>query len=162
MGNDIKHKTVTLARDVVRLHKVIGLSVENLDYTYILMRCSRVQSKSWVKERKAIATQQEGSRTGNCRRMGHALSIVLYTALFAVPAYISYRLILGAGTIPSTTRVPAEDTDRELKSVMQPPRTDLEDPKSDPFTLEELREYDGSVPGKPIYVAIKGSCCLII
>jgi membrane-associated progesterone receptor component len=94
--------------------------------------------------------------------MGHALSIVLYTALFAVPAYISYRLILGAGTIPSTTRVPAEDTDRELKSVMQPPRTDLEDPKSDPFTLEELREYDGSVPGKPIYVAIKGSCYLII
>ena len=99
--------------------------------------------------------------SGNCRRMGNAPSIVLYTALFAVPAYISYKLIVGANTI-SPTRVPAEDTDRELKSVMQPPRTDLEDPKDDPFTPEKLREYDGSVPGNPIYVAIKGSCYVFI
>jgi len=88
--------------------------------------------------------------------MGNASSIVLYTALLAVPAYISYRLTFGAGT-NSPTRVPAEDTDRELKSVMQPPSTDLEDSKDDPFTPEELRVYDGSVPGKPIYVAIKGT-----
>lgn len=104
---------------------------------------------------------KSGIGTGNCRRMGNASSIVLYTALFAVPAYISYRLTFGAGT-NSPTRVPAEDTDRELKSVMQPPRTDLEDSKNDPFTPEELRVYDGSVPGKPIYVAIKGSCYVFI
>jgi membrane-associated progesterone receptor component len=89
--------------------------------------------------------------------MGNTPSIVLYATLFAVPAYISFRLIKGVGATSSTTRVPAEDSDRELKSVMQPPRIDLEDPKDDPFTPEELREYDGSIPGKPIYVAIKGS-----
>lgn len=93
--------------------------------------------------------------------MGNASSIALYSALFAVPAYISYRLILGTSA-NSPTRVPAEDTDRELKSVMQPPRTDLEDSKDDPFTPEELRVYDGSVPGNPIYVAIKGSCYVFI
>lgn len=89
--------------------------------------------------------------------MGNVPSIVLYAALFAIPAYISFILIRGVGATSSTTRVPAEDSDRELKSVMQPPRTNLEDPKDDPFTPEELRQYDGSIPGKPIYVAIKGS-----
>ncbi|EGO00471.1 hypothetical protein SERLA73DRAFT_52630 [Serpula lacrymans var. lacrymans S7.3] len=39
---------------------------------------------------------------------------------------------------------------------MQPPRTDLDPPKSDPYTLEQLKEYDGSKPDKPIYVSIKG------
>lgn len=32
----------------------------------------------------------------------------------------------------------------------------LEAPKSTPFTTEELKTYDGSVEGRPIYVAIKG------
>ncbi|PFH46946.1 hypothetical protein AMATHDRAFT_153343 [Amanita thiersii Skay4041] len=40
---------------------------------------------------------------------------------------------------------------------MQPPRVDLAPPKDDPFTPEELRKYDGSTPGNPIYVAIKGT-----
>ncbi|KAH7923159.1 cytochrome b5 [Leucogyrophana mollusca] len=39
---------------------------------------------------------------------------------------------------------------------MQPPRTDLDPPKDDPFTVEQLKQYDGSDPSKPIYVAIKG------
>ncbi|PCH35984.1 cytochrome b5 [Wolfiporia cocos MD-104 SS10] len=38
---------------------------------------------------------------------------------------------------------------------MQPPRTDLAPPKDDPITVEELKQYDGSDPSKPIYVAIK-------
>ncbi|EIN09923.1 cytochrome b5, partial [Punctularia strigosozonata HHB-11173 SS5] len=29
-------------------------------------------------------------------------------------------------------------------------------PKDDPYTLEQLKEFDGSDPSKPIYVAIKG------
>lgn len=40
---------------------------------------------------------------------------------------------------------------------MSAPRTDLAPPKDDPFTLEQLKEYDGKTGGKPIYVAIKGS-----
>ncbi|KAK7031073.1 hypothetical protein VNI00_013673 [Paramarasmius palmivorus] len=43
------------------------------------------------------------------------------------------------------------------KSIMQPPKTDLAPPKDDPFTQDELKEFDGSDPEKPIYVAIKGT-----
>ncbi|KAJ3931259.1 MAG: cytochrome b5-like heme/steroid binding domain-containing protein [Lentinula lateritia] len=39
---------------------------------------------------------------------------------------------------------------------MQPARADLLPPKDDPFTLEELKKYDGTVEGMPIYVSIKG------
>lgn len=39
---------------------------------------------------------------------------------------------------------------------MSPPRSDLAPPKDDPFTLEQLKVYDGKTEGKPIYVAIKG------
>ena len=45
---------------------------------------------------------------------------------------------------------------KESGSIMQPPRTDLAPPKDDPFTVEQLKQYDGSDPSKPIYVAIKG------
>ncbi|KAI9061684.1 progesterone binding protein [Trametes sanguinea] len=40
---------------------------------------------------------------------------------------------------------------------MQPPKTDLAPPKDVPFTVEQLKQYDGSDPSKPIYVAIKGT-----
>ncbi|KAJ6594924.1 progesterone binding protein [Mycena capillaripes] len=40
---------------------------------------------------------------------------------------------------------------------MQAPREDLAPPKDDPFTLAQLKEYDGSDPSKPIYVSIKGT-----
>lgn len=45
------------------------------------------------------------------------------------------------------------------KSIMQAPSTELAPPKSDPFTQEQLKEFDGSDSSKPIYVAIKGACC---
>lgn len=40
--------------------------------------------------------------------------------------------------------------------MMQPERTDLEPPKDDPFTQEQLKAYDGTDASKPVYVAIKG------
>ncbi|KAI0708911.1 progesterone binding protein [Cerioporus squamosus] len=40
---------------------------------------------------------------------------------------------------------------------MQPPQADLAPPKDDPFTLEQLKAFDGTDPSKPIYVAIKGT-----
>ncbi|ESK86588.1 progesterone binding protein [Moniliophthora roreri MCA 2997] len=46
---------------------------------------------------------------------------------------------------------------QQTKSIMQPTRTDLDPPKDDPFTLEQLKEFDGSNPDKPIYVSIKGT-----
>jgi membrane-associated progesterone receptor component len=45
---------------------------------------------------------------------------------------------------------------RPLKNIMQAPKDDLAPPKDDPFTLEQLKEYDGTDPAKPIYVSIKG------
>ncbi|ETW81204.1 hypothetical protein HETIRDRAFT_46209 [Heterobasidion irregulare TC 32-1] len=40
---------------------------------------------------------------------------------------------------------------------MQAERSDLAPPKDDPFTLDQLKQFDGSDPSKPIYVAIKGT-----
>jgi len=40
---------------------------------------------------------------------------------------------------------------------MQPERTDLAPPKNDPFTLEQLKEFDGKDPDKPVYISIKGT-----
>jgi len=42
-------------------------------------------------------------------------------------------------------------------TIMQAPREDLIPPKDDPFTLEELKAFDGSDASKPVYVAIKGT-----
>ncbi|KAF8625320.1 hypothetical protein AX15_005450 [Amanita polypyramis BW_CC] len=80
---------------------------------------------------------------------------VIYGALFAIPAYITYWWLTQEA--PSPVQAPAENLEKPLKSVMQPPRTDLAPPKDVPFTPEELKQYDGSVPGGPIYVAIKGT-----
>ncbi len=55
------------------------------------------------------------------------------------------------------TQQPAPEQSTEPKSVMQPAQTDLAPPKDDPFTLEQLKEFDGTDPTKPIYVAIKGA-----
>ncbi|PAV18459.1 cytochrome b5 [Pyrrhoderma noxium] len=50
-----------------------------------------------------------------------------------------------------------EKEERETTSVMSPENTDLAPPQDDPFTLEQLRAFDGSDPEKPIYVSIKGT-----
>jgi hypothetical protein len=48
------------------------------------------------------------------------------------------------------------EEDSQPKSIMQPEKTNLAPPRDDPFTLEELQEFDGTNPEKPIYVSIKG------
>ncbi|KAH9949102.1 progesterone binding protein [Amylocystis lapponica] len=40
---------------------------------------------------------------------------------------------------------------------MQPPSAELAPPKDDPFSREQLKEFDGSDTSKPIYVSIKGT-----
>lgn len=50
-----------------------------------------------------------------------------------------------------------KDEKKEVKSVMQPPNADLQPPKDDPFTPEELQKYDGTDAEGSIYVAIKGA-----
>ena len=55
----------------------------------------------------------------------------------------------------SESQKPATE-EKPKKSIMQAENPDLAPPKDDPFTLEQLRDYDGSDSSKPIYVAIKG------
>jgi hypothetical protein len=97
--------------------------------------------------------------TAFAETMVDSYTLALYGVLLAVPVYVTYQLLIGSSKASSSTSrvIPAENTERPLKTVMQAPRTDLAPPKDDPFTPEQLREYDGSNPGKAIYVAIKGS-----
>ncbi|KAF8814815.1 cytochrome b5 [Phlegmacium glaucopus] len=80
--------------------------------------------------------------------------VLKYVVALVVPiAYIFYR----RRSSPTVTVVPQEDNKRPLKSVMQAARADLAPPKDDPYTTEQLKQYDGSDPTKPILVAIKGT-----
>ena len=96
-------------------------------------------------------------------------SQVIYVLVLGLPALYLFRLRLRSFFFPTTTD---DDEGEQLlansnsntstteskpaKNIMQAPRDDLLPPKDDPFTLEELRQYDGSDPTKPIYVSIKG------
>jgi membrane-associated progesterone receptor component len=81
------------------------------------------------------------------------LELLKYVVALVVPiVYLLYR----RRSSPTITAVPAEDNKRPLKSVMQSAREDLAPPKDDPYTAEQLKQYDGSDPSKPIFVAIKG------
>ena len=87
------------------------------------------------------------------------LELLKYVVAFVLPiAYLFYR----RRSPPTVTAVPAEDNKRPLKSVMQSAREDLAPPKDDPFTTEQLKQYNGSDPSKPIYVAIKGGYYLLV
>ena len=91
------------------------------------------------------------------------LSLVKYLLILLLPAsyllyrrYPSFKISFTSSPPPPA---PAEtDPKKPLKSIMQAPRDDLAPPKDDLYTTEELKQYDGSDPSKPIYVAIKGIC----
>jgi membrane-associated progesterone receptor component len=76
--------------------------------------------------------------------------LAFYLALFLSAAYYLLRRRL-----PSKKPLLVEQ--KPLKNIMQAPNADLKPPKDDPFTLEQLKAFDGSDPSKPIYVAIKGA-----
>lgn len=80
---------------------------------------------------------------------------IISAFLLAIPAVFLYRRVFATS---STTPAASETKpDEKPKTIMQAPRDDLAPPKDDPFTLEQLKEFDGSDPAKPIYVAIKGA-----
>ena len=51
----------------------------------------------------------------------------------------------------------SNDNAQSTGSIMSQPATNLAPPKEDPFTAEQLKQFDGATPDTPIYVAIKGS-----
>jgi membrane-associated progesterone receptor component len=88
--------------------------------------------------------------------------LVKYGLILLLPfSYLFYRRFptfrLASNRVP-TAPPPAEtEPKKPLKSIMQAARDDLAPPKDDPITTEQLKQYDGSDPTKPIYVAIKGT-----
>lgn len=84
------------------------------------------------------------------------LELLKYVLALVIPAvYIIFHRRHSSS--PIVSEVPTEeDNKRPLKSIMQPAREDLAPPKDDPYTTEQLKQYDGSDPTKPILVAIKG------
>ncbi|TFK22102.1 cytochrome b5 [Coprinopsis marcescibilis] len=81
-------------------------------------------------------------------------TIVTYGGALLIPlVFLIYR----ARSKAETPVAPAETQDKPLKPIMQPPTDVLDPPKDDPYTPEELAQYDGADPSKPIYVAIKGT-----
>ena len=86
--------------------------------------------------------------------------------LLVIPAYLVYRRLVVSSTPPpahaGTGADSAEKKDDEPKTIMQPPRSDLDPPKDDPYTLEQLKAFDGADASKPLYVSIKGLCSLCL
>jgi hypothetical protein len=83
--------------------------------------------------------------------------LAIYGLTLAFPL-ILYHL-LSANPKPAAKPTPATLGDKDEKkstTMMQPERTDLDPPKDDPFTQEQLKAYDGTDASKPVYVAIKG------
>ena len=98
--------------------------------------------------------------------MAPSTADVVFAVLLGIPilSYIitTYRKSSKPSSKPSsstTDEKPAEESEKQEddKPIMQPEQPDLAPPKNDPFTLEQLKEYDGSDESKPIYVSIKGT-----
>lgn len=102
--------------------------------------------------------------------MTASLDVILFSLLLALPAAYYIQSWIGfkpedspsssSDTTSESATAPAQEketTETEKKPIMQSERTDLAPPKEDKYTLEELKQYDGNDPAKPIYVAIKGT-----
>jgi hypothetical protein len=87
--------------------------------------------------------------------------VVIYGLVLALPLlFLVQRRALSQSRQSPPVDSPPEEK-KSLKTIMQPPRDDLDPPKDDPFTLDELKQFDGSDNSKPIYVSIKGlSSCM--
>jgi hypothetical protein len=82
-------------------------------------------------------------------------SVPLYALLLSLPLAFIYHQYFYRPPVDRPTNH-GSSSEKPLKTIMQAPRDDLVPPKDDPFTLEQLKQYDGSDSTKPIYVAIKG------
>ncbi|KAI5118880.1 hypothetical protein M0805_003555 [Coniferiporia weirii] len=86
--------------------------------------------------------------------------LVLLSLLSLPAAFVLKRVFATAPPSPSEDADKSEDestgTDDKTSSIMQAENSDLAPPRDDPFTLEQLKAFDGRDPEKPIYVSIKG------
>ncbi|TDL24288.1 cytochrome b5 [Rickenella mellea] len=88
-------------------------------------------------------------------------SLAFYGLLLLPLLYVLRKYTTSSPSQPSATENSNELTgskeEEKPKTIMSAANTSLQPPKDDEFTPERLKDYDGSQPGKPIYVAIKGT-----
>ncbi|TRM66919.1 cytochrome b5 [Schizophyllum amplum] len=85
--------------------------------------------------------------------------LVIYAVAFIAPPIVLFALLRrrAASVVSDIPPAPQLQPSEKPKSIMQAENTNLAPPKDDPFTLEELKAFDGSDPSKPIYLSIKGT-----
>lgn len=89
--------------------------------------------------------------------------LALYGLTLAFPLILYHRLTAYTKVEVRPAPAPQEDIDeKKSTTIMQPERTDLDPPKDDPFTQEQLKAYNGTDTSKPVYVAIKGTIRLAV
>lgn len=88
--------------------------------------------------------------------MPDANVVAIYTSGLLAVLTLTYFLL--RPTSPDSPQPQIEDASPKPRtgSIMQSPNDNLAEPLDVPYTQEQLREFDGSNPSKPIYVAIKG------
>lgn len=90
--------------------------------------------------------------------MAPPVELVVAAVLSLPVIYFLYHY--AAPSHPIAEKQKAEETsdceEEKQPTIMQPERDDVAPPKDDPFTLEQLKPFDGSDLTKPIYVSIKG------
>ncbi|KAH6873489.1 cytochrome b5-like heme/steroid binding domain-containing protein [Coprinopsis sp. MPI-PUGE-AT-0042] len=60
-------------------------------------------------------------------------------------------------SLPSSAPPTKEEAEQPLETVTQPPVAGLDPPKDNPYSVEQLKDYDGEDLSKPIYVTVKGT-----
>jgi membrane-associated progesterone receptor component len=84
--------------------------------------------------------------------------LALYGLTLTLPLILYHHLTANPKPAAKPASTPQGDKDEKKNTtMMQPERTDLDPPKDDPFTQEQLKAYDGTDASKPVYVAIKGT-----
>jgi hypothetical protein len=88
----------------------------------------------------------------------YSLLLLLPFAYFFLKRFLEkkFQSALVEAMSEDTSAQQAQSTGNTSGSIMQPAREDLAPPLDHPYTVEELKSYDGSDPSKPILVAIKG------
>ena len=83
--------------------------------------------------------------------------VATYTSGLLAVLTLAYFLL--RTTSSDSPQPQADDANSKPRTggIMQPPSDNLAQPLDVPYTQKQLKEFDGSDPSKPIYVAIKGT-----
>lgn len=140
------------------------MSHQPVQLNFLVLMCTNLNAsgkKNSGRNGLSLSISHDGAKAHklNCATtMSNVAQLLLLSALALPVVYILARSFLkSSSTSAVVSEEESEKSDEQPKSVMSPENSDLAPPKDDPFTLEQLKVFDGSDPSKPIYVAIKGA-----